>query len=76
MFREYVEEQNANCTAQIFATDIDSDAIDTARAGVFPEGIAVDVSAERLKKYFKKDKNIYRIKKSLREMIVKYSYLF
>ena len=33
---------------QIFATDIDQDAIDKARRGTFPAGIATDVSPERL----------------------------
>jgi two-component system CheB/CheR fusion protein len=70
VLREYMEEHAVNYAVQIFATDIDIAAIDAARAGIFPEGIAVDVSEERLKKYFTKDKNRYRIKKPLREMIV------
>jgi two-component system CheB/CheR fusion protein len=70
IFREYMEEYSIAAPIQIFATDIDADAIDTARAGVFPEGIGVDVSEVRLKKYFTKEKNFYRIKKPLREMVV------
>ena len=37
---------------QVFATDIDSQAIDQARAGVYPASIAADVSPERLARFF------------------------
>jgi two-component system, chemotaxis family, CheB/CheR fusion protein len=70
IFKEYMEEHAVNYAVQIFATDIDIAAIEKGRAGAFPEGIAVDVSGERLKKYFTKDHNHYRIKKPLREMII------
>jgi two-component system CheB/CheR fusion protein len=70
IFREYMEEHAIEVPVQIFATDIDGDAINTARAGVFPEGIAVDMSQERLKKYFTREKNLYKIRKTLREIIV------
>lgn len=55
---------------QIFATDIDKDAIDKARYGVYPANIAVDVSPERLQKFFVKEDSNYRIRKEIREMIV------
>jgi len=70
IFREYMEEHSIEAPVEIFATDIDADAIDTARAGEFPEGIGVDVSEIRLKKYFTKEKTFYRINKPLREMVV------
>ena len=37
---------------QIFATDVDEDALDVARQGVYPESIAADVSPERLRRFF------------------------
>ncbi len=55
---------------QIFATDLDPRAIDTARAGVYPSGIAADVSAERLKHYFTHDHDTYRVNKNIREMCI------
>jgi two-component system CheB/CheR fusion protein len=55
---------------QIFATDIDADAIEYARLGVYPDSIAADVSAERLKAYFIKEENAYRVKKQIRETVV------
>ncbi|MFT4928634.1 MAG: two-component system CheB/CheR fusion protein, partial [Phenylobacterium sp.] len=56
---------------QIFATDIDEEAINVARAGVYPQSIHADVSSQRLKRYFtKEDDGRYRIKKAIREMLV------
>ena len=55
---------------QIFATDIDADAIEHARQGVYPDSIAADVSAERLKTFFIKEENAYRVKKQIRETVV------
>jgi two-component system CheB/CheR fusion protein len=56
--------------AQIFATDLDIDAIDFARAGYYPSSIADDVSKERLEKFFVPKNKGWMVKKELREMIV------
>ena len=57
---------------QIFATDLDADAIERARQGVYPANIAADVSEARLKRYFVEcdDGKGYRVVKEIREMIV------
>jgi two-component system CheB/CheR fusion protein len=55
---------------QIFATDIDRDAIEYARRGIYPENIATDVSEERLKQFFTKEDGSYKVKKVIREMII------
>jgi len=56
---------------QIFATDLDKTAIEKARLGVFPAGIAADVSAKRLAKFFKKEPSgTYRIDKEIRDLVV------
>jgi two-component system, chemotaxis family, CheB/CheR fusion protein len=55
---------------QIFATDIDADAIAVARAGIYPESIAADVNPDRLGRFFSKEDNAYRVKKSVREMLI------
>jgi two-component system CheB/CheR fusion protein len=56
---------------QIFGTDINESAIEIARRGLYLSGIEnVDVSPERLKRFFIKEDNSYRIKKSIREMLV------
>ncbi|HMK56910.1 MAG TPA: CheR family methyltransferase, partial [Dissulfurispiraceae bacterium] len=55
---------------QIFATDIDKEAIDKARQGIYPANIAADMSRERLERFFLKEDNRYQISKSIREMVV------
>ena len=55
---------------QIFATDIDTEAIEFARKGVYPDNIATDVSEERLNEFFTRDDGFYKIKKRVREMII------
>ena len=62
----------ANYTVQLFATDIDSRAIATARAGLYPASIVADVSPERLARFFtiEPDGNAYRIHKSIRDLLI------
>lgn len=72
IFRESYEKiiKNKNLTLQIFATDIDSDAIEIARKGFFNLNIVSDVSPERLSCFFIKEENGYRVNNSIREMVV------
>ncbi len=55
---------------QIFATDIDKEAVDRARQGVYLPTITTDVSPERLQRFFAKDEYGYRVSKTIREMVV------
>ncbi len=57
---------------QVFATDIDSQAIATARAGIYPASIATDISRERLARFFAIEAGggTYRIHKGIRDMLV------
>jgi two-component system, chemotaxis family, CheB/CheR fusion protein len=72
VFKEALEEINPDpgISLQIFASDIDNNAIDTARKGMFPDNIASDVSATRLSRFFSKTEEGYRINPEIREMIV------
>ncbi len=67
---EYMDEVKRNFKVQVFSTDLDSSAIDTARAGVYPDSISVDVSAERLHRFFSREDNVYRINKEIRDMLI------
>src|SRR5204863_3146460 len=49
---EYLEARDRMFPLQVFATDVNGVAIDKARVGIFPKGIAQDVSAERLRRFF------------------------
>ena len=55
---------------QIFATDIDRDAIEIARKGVFSPNIVADVSPERLSRFFTSNETNYSVNTSIREMIL------
>ncbi|MGE5491921.1 MAG: chemotaxis protein CheB, partial [Actinomycetota bacterium] len=55
---------------QIFATDLDPDAIEKARQGLYPSNITADVSPERLARFFVEEGNGYRVSKEIREMVV------
>lgn len=71
-FREAVERvaPHSNLTLQVFATDLDPDAITRARQGLFPPGIVSDVPADRLKRFFVQEEGgSFRIGKEIREMV-------
>lgn len=72
IFKEALEniKDKKNLSLQIFATDIDADAIEKARKGFFPAGIVTDVTPQRLKKYFVKEESGYRLNATIREMVV------
>jgi two-component system CheB/CheR fusion protein len=71
-FREVLDpiKTGRNVNVQIFATDLDRRAIETARLGVYPENIAADVSPERLRRFFVRDDRGYRVSKDIRETVV------
>ena len=57
---------------QVFATDIDTQAIATARVGVYPASIASDVSPDRLRRYFSIEPEMasYRVHKTIRDLLI------
>lgn len=60
-----------NCRLQVFATDVDEAALETARQGVYPDSIAPDVSPERLARHFTRaDGTLYQVNKQVREPVV------
>jgi two-component system CheB/CheR fusion protein len=73
VFKEALEQVTPakNFALQIFATDLDKDAIDKARAGLYPANISADVSEARLRRFFIKDEHGgYSVKKEIREMVI------
>ncbi len=72
VFKEAMEDMKPpkKFTLNIFATDLDKDAIDKARQGVYPANIAADVSPERLRRFFAKVEDGYRVGTKIREMVV------
>ena len=72
LFKEMQEELKPakNITLQVFATDLDPQAIEKARNGIFPVNIVADVPAKRLERFFVKVDKGYQVVKSIRETIV------
>jgi two-component system CheB/CheR fusion protein len=72
VFREALDQtrpQN-HYALQIFATDLDSDAIDKARIGLYPGSVATDIPSKLLGRYFTKEDDKYRINQEIREMVI------
>lgn len=72
LFQEYLERSALYYKVQIFATDIDSRAVNQARTGIFPASIATDITPERLARFFalEPDSAFYRVRKSIRDMLI------
>ena len=72
LLQERLEALKQNYRVQVFATDIDSRAIATARAGVYPADISEDITPERLARFFtlEPDGSSYRVHKGIRDMLV------
>lgn len=72
VFREALDQLSPGQqrTLQVFATDLDPQAIEKARTGVFLPNIATDVSPERLSRFFVQEDGRFQIAKAIREMVV------
>ena len=68
--QEVMAEYGLKNEVQIIATDIDEDALNTARKGEYPLSIADKVSPERLEKYFNRRNGRFVVTRNLREMIL------
>ncbi|MEO7354697.1 MAG: chemotaxis protein CheB [Gemmatimonadales bacterium] len=69
---EYMAAAKHSFKLQVFATDIDRRAIDTARSGVYPGSISEDLTPERLAQFFvaEDDSNHYRVQKRVRDVVI------
>lgn len=70
LFREQLAALGSSIKLQIFASDIDADAVATARTGCYAETITADVSAARLARFFAHDEHGYRVLPELRSLVV------
>jgi two-component system CheB/CheR fusion protein len=72
LLQEHQQGLKQNFKVQIFATDIDSHAVEYARTGVYPAGVGEDILPERLTRFFalEPDDGAYRIHKSIRDMLI------
>jgi two-component system CheB/CheR fusion protein len=70
LFTEAIQAAASPVKFQIFASDVDADAVATARDGIYPPSIATDLSAERLSRFFIKEEKFYRVVPELRAAVV------
>ena len=70
LFLEEIASAKRNVKLQVFASDVDDDALAIARNGQYPEAIEKNVSPERLERFFIKEGRDYRVTRELRETVV------
>ncbi|MEZ5741885.1 MAG: chemotaxis protein CheB [Burkholderiaceae bacterium] len=72
LLTEHLEREGKGCPVQILATDASDDAIAVARAGVYPAGIAEQLSEDRLLRFFTElpGENRYKVRDELRACVV------
>ena len=67
---EHLAAAGRNAKLQIFATDLDSEAVAFARQALYPESIRAEMSPARLERFFTKEDGSFRVVPQLREAIL------
>ena len=67
---EYLSANHLDTPVQIFGTDASDRAIDFARAAIYPESLAAEISADRLRRFFVKVDRGYQISKRIRDTCI------
>jgi len=67
---EAMDNKRSAVPVQIFATDVSESSIDKARKSIYDKNIKNDFTPERLKRFFTKTGNSYKVSKQLREMCI------
>jgi len=67
---EYMRDAALEIPIQIFGTDLSEPALERARAGVYPDSIAADVSVDRLRRFFLKLDGQYQVSRAVRDICV------
>lgn len=72
LIQERMNEDGQSLRVQIFATDIDANAIAQARTGIYPASVAADISPERLARFFtpESESGGFRVHKTIRDMVI------
>jgi two-component system CheB/CheR fusion protein len=70
LLREAMDEEVPAFRVQVYATDLDEEAIAVARAGRYPKAIAQDLGPERLTRFFAEAPGGWRVRREIREMVV------
>ncbi len=70
LFHEVMTDIGSSVRLQIFASDVDEDAVATAREGLYPEANSSDISPDRLSRFFTKEEQGYRVIPEIRSSVV------
>jgi two-component system, chemotaxis family, CheB/CheR fusion protein len=70
LFADEAARRDVRAEVQIFASDLDNTALAIAREGRYPLAVEADIGEERLKKYFTKEAEHYRIRREIRDMVL------
>jgi two-component system CheB/CheR fusion protein len=69
-YAEFAESSARRIPLQVFATDLNGTSIERARAGIYPKGIAHDLTPERLRRFFVEVDGSYRVAKAIRDVCI------
>jgi two-component system CheB/CheR fusion protein len=67
---EQLGQRSRDASVNVFASDVDTDALNFARAGSYPEAIAGEIGPQRLARFFEKQGDRYVVRKALRESVL------
>ena len=70
LFLEAFERERKWSNLKIFATDVDTQVIEVAGAGAYPESAAAELTPERLERFFTRRANQFVVKNELRQAVV------
>ena len=70
LFADEAARRDARAEVQIFASDLDTTALAIAREGRYPLAVEADIGEERLRKYFTREADHYRIRREIRDMVI------
>jgi two-component system CheB/CheR fusion protein len=70
LLREHALRHDLRNPLQLFATDIDEEALAEARNARYPESIVVDLGQERLDRFFRRENGAYCLVNELRETVL------
>jgi two-component system CheB/CheR fusion protein len=70
LLREQIDASNREIKLQIFASDVDPEAVASAREGLYPQSIEAEVSPKRLAQFFNREDRSYRVTPALRSCVM------
>ena len=70
LLKEYMYKNSIHKDVKIFATDIDSNSLEYAGTGLYPDSIASDISPERINRFFTHKGERYQVNDAIRSMVI------